>query len=314
MKIFIKTVFLIFIICNLSFAKDYTDCVNENINNDDLTMAELKEKCGKKETDKKVEVNSLYLDRISKKNPYLLYPHKPNYILPYTYNDNVNKSPFKTKGDEVDNEEIKFQVSIKALILDDVIGEDIDLFFAYTNQSYWQAYNSDISSPFRETNHEPELWLSFQDKLTIPGFDRNTIRLGAVHQSNGRTEYLSRSWNRLYAEIIVETHDIFFSLKPWYRIPESDSDDDNPNTEKYFGYGEFRAFTEYNGMSFSAMLRNNLRSDNKGAVQLDFTFPIPYIERIKGYVQYFNGYGESLLDYDAPVNRIGAGILISDWN
>jgi phospholipase A1 len=59
-------------------------------------------------------------------------------------------------------------------------------------------------------------------------------------------------------------------------------------------------------------VRNNLNfDDNKGAFELDWTFPMP--GKLKGFVQYFNGYGESLIDYNQYQERIGIGIKIADW-
>ena len=107
-------------------------------------------------------------------------------------------------------------------------------------------------------------------------------------------------------------------LKPWYRIPEdqkddptSSSGDDNPDIEKYLGYGELTLGYKWRDHVVSMMLRNNLRGhNNKGAVQFDWTFPLS--RKLRGYVQFFNGYGESLIDYNTAVNRIGAGVVLSD--
>ncbi|MDO6805090.1 phospholipase A, partial [Wenyingzhuangia sp. 1_MG-2023] len=60
------------------------------------------------------------------------------------------------------------------------------------------------------------------------------------------------------------------------------------------------------------MLRNNLdTTNNRGAVEMDFTFPLT--RKLKGFVQYFNGYGDSLIDYNHWQERLGVGIKLTDW-
>ena len=160
--------------------------------------------------------------------------------------------------------------------------------------------------------------LSFTNDGELWGFKNSVIRTGFVHQSNGQYGSRSRSWNRVYFNMAFERGNFAFAIKPWYRLPEEEKDsandpsgDDNPDIDKYMGYGEFGAGYKWNKHLFSMLLRNNLRSSgNKGAVQLDWTFPLT--RRIKGYVQYFNGYGESLIDYNASVNRLGVGIVLTD--
>ena len=61
------------------------------------------------------------------------------------------------------------------------------------------------------------------------------------------------------------------------------------------------------------MLRNNLRVNdvNRGAVELGWSYPVT--PKVRAYVQFFNGYGESLIDYDNSLNRIGFGVMLNDW-
>lgn len=253
----------------------------------------------------------------------LLTPHRRNYFMPFSYASTPNQAPFDglvntgNAGELLDNAEAKFQLSIKTTLADGLITDQDSLQFGFTTVSFWQAYNSNISAPFRETNYEPEIFWATPLKWRPAGVDASVLMLGLSHQSNGQSGTLSRSWNRVYANIIWERGDFVFSLKPWWRVPEnakqnptSSRGDDNPDIEDYMGHFEFTTIYQQGAHEFSGLLRNNLRSPNRGAIQLDWTFPL--WKRLRGYVQYFNGYGESLIDYNAKMERLGVGILLTD--
>lgn len=249
-------------------------------------------------------------------NPFVLLPHKPNYIILSNNMSSPNERPFELANpdDRVHFQpwETKFQISLKLPVARGLFNDRADLFLAYTNRSFWQQFNKEGSSPFRESDHEPEAWLSFKNDYELFGVKNSVIRTGIVHQSNGQSGALSRSWNRVYADFIFEYNDWYFSLKPWWRVPESSNNDDNPDIEKYMGNFELGALYQAGKHNFDVMVRNNLNfGDNYGAIQLGWSFPLT--KRVRGYVQWFNGYGESLIDYNARSNSIGFGIQLSDW-
>ncbi|OHB25498.1 MAG: hypothetical protein A2X84_10045 [Desulfuromonadaceae bacterium GWC2_58_13] len=255
------------------------------------------------------------LDESGVRGRYTLIPHRDNYLMPLTYNggqDQPAKGADYTIKD-VDDHEVKYQISLKTKLWQDVLGQRMDLWFAYTQQSYWQLYNIDESAPFRETNYEPELLLSFHPRLKLFGIDVRTLNLGFNHQSNGRPEPLSRSWNRLVANLGLEKGAFTVELKSWYRVPESRDEDDNRDIDDYLGPGEIQSYYRWHDHRFGLMLRNNFqRGDNRSTFQVDWSFPV--MEKVGLYVQYFNGYGENLLDYNQHANRIGIGFILSDWN
>lgn len=232
---------------------------------------------------------------------FTLYPYKKNYLLPITYD-------LKEKNDRK-QVETSFQFSIEKPFLYDIFGLNEVISFAYTQKSFWQTMKD--SSPFRETNYEPELFVLFPYKYsdTVRG-----IKLGINHQSNGRDGDYSRSWNRVYLESYLQFEKFFLVPRFWYRIPEKD--DDNPDILKYYGYGDLNFIYLYKKYLVELKLRNNLRlnSQNKGSIELDFTFALSDLlpkATSFGFVKIFSGYGESLIDYDKEINRISFGIALS---
>jgi len=251
-------------------------------------------------------------EAFAENNRFSLLPYKQNYILPLTYNLKPNNLAYANVEDDIDRLELKFQLSFKVPLAKGLIAGHGSLFAGYTQQSFWQAYNGSESSPFRETNYEPELYADFPTEYSLLGLRSRFVSVGLSHQSNGLSGDMSRSWNRIYALAAFERGDFYCAIKPWFRVPENNKDDDNPDMDKYLGYGELYALYIRGEDRFGMMLRNNLRSENRGAVQIDWSFPLPG-DRLHGYLQYFYGYGESLIDYNHINNRIGLGIIVSNW-
>jgi len=270
---------------------------------------------------------SLLIERIERErsvddNRSVLIAHKRNYFLPLTWASNPNDAPYESENrdnnESLDNFEAQFQISLKLPIVEGIFADNDAIFGGFTLRAFWQVYNTDISAPFRETNYEPEVFWIAPLPWNPFGGDATLVSVGLSHQSNGRSQQTSRSWNRVYAGLVWERSRYVYYLKAWWRIPEDEKNDpldpkgdDNPDIEDFMGNFEFTAAYRNYDHEVSAMLRNNLDLDeNHGAIQLDWTFPLE--GRYRGYLQYFNGYGESLIDYDAHIERIGIGILLTD--
>ncbi len=315
---------------NLVVAGDEQDCMVQALEtaNPDMTIAELRLQCEKEiaegtyvvaaEEEIAVVEDRMRQDRKHVLQPFTLMTHKPNYILLAAYNaSGYDSKPvqdaFNDPDFEWDDTEAQFQLSIKFPLLVNLFNDTVDVYGAYTNRSFWQIYNED-SSPFRETNHEPEIWVQFHSGWELWGFKNTWNSFGLNHQSNGQGGVLSRSWNRIFAWFTVERGNLAMSIKPWYRIPEDADSDDNPDITDYLGHYELSASYKWGENVFSIMSRNNLESGfKKGAVELSWSFPLWDWPYLKGYVQYFNGYGQSLIDYNQHSNTIGIGFSLTDW-
>ncbi len=267
-------------------------------------------------------------ERLTQNNEFILTPHKPTYILPFTVMSEPNQEPFSLArvyevNDWVNAKEAKFQISVKVpLTFKPMLTDNDVIYVGFTLKSFWQVYNDEVSAPFRETNYQPEIF--YQTPLPWRPWDGNVFfNLGMEHESNGRTQYLSRSWNRAYVKFAYLQPNWALSLRPWYRLPEDakpdDGDpstppaadgDDNPDIEDFLGHHELQGVYKFGSIAVAATTRHNFAT-GKGSAELGLSFPL--YGKLKGYLQYFNGYGESLIDYNESIERIGIGILVTEW-
>lgn len=253
-----------------------------------------------------------------------LRPHKQNYLI-IRQSNNVNMQPASPAPAhavlvpyDFDALEAKYQLSFKT---DIATLENLNLWGlktlrvwgAYSQQSHWQVFNTRNSSPFRETDYEPELIAAFG---TGNESGWKLLNLGFLHQSNGKPNPESRSWNRVYAQGGWEWGSLSLMGRGWWRIPESAVTDDNPDITHYLGYGDMvlRWEPDSKKQALEFLLRNNLSlNGNMGFMRLDWSMPVELGRAARLHAQLTNGYGESLIDYNHRQTTIGIGVSFREW-
>ncbi|GAC1629457.1 MAG: hypothetical protein NVS9B10_20670 [Nevskia sp.] len=226
--------------------------------------------------------------------------HKPIYLYPATYSDDYRGS----------TTEVLFAISLKVRVY------KLPLYFAYSQKSFFQAYNGGNSKPFRDNDFNPELFYRY-----IPADRVRWLHLGAdagiEHESNGQSLPGSRSWNRIYLAPFWAEDKTLVYWKWWYRIPENKGRarddpkrDDNPDIQDYYGYSELHLQQQLFGDQAAHLMVRYNPARGRGAVNLQYSLPGPGSNFFwSAYV--WNGYGESLLDYNRSITRFGLGVTLN---
>ncbi|MBX3653591.1 MAG: phospholipase A [Ramlibacter sp.] len=247
--------------------------------------------------------------------------------------DNINTQPTSANPDnnaltpqDYRKTETRIQLSIRTKLAQGLLTGNHptlkdSLWFGYTQQSYWQLFNGGISRPFRSTDHEPELVYVYPTELALPaGWRLRYTGAGLSHQSNGQSLPLSRSWNRAYLMAGMEKdRRARVEAKVWQRMPESGGND-NPDISDYVGRAEVAAFWELDRQNtLGATLRNSLRARPRGSLRLEWLralgagAPGGAPNDLRLHLQWFSGYGDSLLDYNHRRNVFSVGLSLVDW-
>lgn len=239
-----------------------------------------------------------------------LYPYEDNYFL-FTRTSGLNREAIDEPwANGARDMEIKYQISLALPIACGLAGDNSVLGVSYTQRSWWQALNSKISSPFRENNYEPQMFLAWATDCDLAGWSLQEVELGLDHQSNGRSNSGSRGWNRGYVRLMAQKGNWQVDLKPWFLAGEPDPVT-NPDITKYLGYYRLKVDYSRGNSLFTIQGRYNWNT-GYGAAELNWSFPISPNTRF--YTQLFDGYGEALIDYDYHQTRFGIGLIMNkDW-
>lgn len=244
--------------------------------------------------------------------------------------DEVNQQPYSpTRGYATEQpyqkHEMRLQLSARTKVASGLLtgptsaGKD-SLWFGYTQQSYWQLFNGDISRPFRATDHEPEVFYVYPTDAKLPfGWRWRYSGVGLSHQSNGQSEPLSRSWNRWYVMTGAELGNRWqLHLKAWQRLRENAADDDNPHIQDYIGRGEVRLGWNVNEQNYVGVTARGSLGKGKGSGRVEWLRTLGEgwnggKSNLRLHVQLFSGYGDSMIDYNKKRTVLSVGFSLLDF-
>lgn len=333
MNLFYKVLFLCIFTCSINAQEIKT---KQNLEKQLLSNISNTLHSNSSNTEKIKQIKQQLLDTNQTKKTHTskyhfnLMTHHENFLLFAGHSStNLTQKHWDSKGNRDynneyirDTNEAQFQISLKVPLVENIFNDKTDLFVAYTQNSFWQVYDNDHSSPFRETNYMPEIFLQWQPDMKIDNSSLKEVQLSLIHQSNGQSIGDSRSWNRIQLNMLIQQQNLFYGVELWKRFKEKQKSspseakgDDNPNLEHYIGKQKYFLKYELNNYKISLAHQNDIfnYSTSRGNTKLDFVFP-SMNSHFDFFIRYFHGYGESLIDYDVKINRISFGIILANWN
>jgi outer membrane phospholipase A len=212
----------------------------------------------------------------------------------------------------------RFQLSFKYRLFDLGTGFGRDqpwlsgFYFGYSQNSIWDL--SSDSKAFRDTSYRPQFfwkWDRADEKTFV-----DSLRIGLEHESNGGDGTRSRSINTAFIRpewhhALANRHEIQFAPKLYSYLEK----DENPDIQQYRGHVDWQLRYDADG-EWVGTVMGRRGTSGKGSFQLDLSKRARDLRfgPVGGYfhLQYFTGYGESILDYNVRRKsqlRIGFAIV-----
>ncbi len=225
------------------------------------------------------------------------------------YGDNyfVSGTSLKKGGFTHKTSDVKFQIGFKQRLKNVAFPLGIFPFLSYKQKSFWNVFEE--SAPFRETNYNPAIGLI---KLFVKNKKiTDIVWLSFEHESNGRNEENSRSWNFFSLTYLKPFGKKWqFLAKVWLPIGDLS---DNPDIISYRGYGSFGVnYKASENIFMDIHLQPAFKNKLTGFVKATASFKVSKNRNQFLYIQYFGGYSEDLINYNKNSSNIRVGIVLKD--
>ena len=237
----------------------------------------------------------------SLKNEFLNAPYfglyKDNY---FTVGTTVGKIPNKHNSD------VKFQLSIAQRITKTTLPLNSYLFIAFSFKAMWNVFEK--SMPMRDINYNPGLGWSFP--FFSKGRYAGKFTLMIEHESNGRDSIQSRSWNKIsFGASTIVNEWLMVHSKFWIPIVDGEN---NRDILKYSGIyqGGLAVTTPNKKFGWALTLVKRKGWNLNFNTILEFNWKIFPTDNQYFFVQYYNGFGECMLDYNQFHSRLRVGMVI----
>ena len=228
-----------------------------------------------------------------------------------------------TTSSDYTRNELAFNVSVRTKLASGIFtpkgsARRDSLWASYSQRSYWQVFNGAISRPFRSTDHMPELMYVYPTTAQLPGgWLWRYSGVGVVHQSNGQSDPLSRSWNRVYLMTGFEKgNDWQINARLWKRLKEDPKDDNNPDIVRRIGRGDISVQWRASRLNTLRLTYSGFTRYGSGKLEWEHALGEGWGNSFSGlrlYTWLFHGYGETLLDYNFRRTSFGIGLSLVDF-
>lgn len=222
--------------------------------------------------------------------------YKDNY---FTAGTTIGHKPTRTNSD------VKFQISLAIRLTNATLPWHTFLYIMYTQKTFWNVFEN--SMPMHDMNFNPGIgW-------TKPFFSKDRyvgkLTLLVEHESNGRDSIQSRSWNRISfcGSAIVSDH-LMVHAKFWIPIIDGQNNKDILNYCGIYQQGIVYTTPNQNFQFGLTLVKRKGWNLNFNSIW-EASWRVNKKTNLNLFAQYYNGYGESLLDYNRFHSRLRVGIV-----